>query len=108
MNARQLASASLLAAALVAMAWPAPARAEDASTYRECYKSIRRCQKSRCGSSDGTEQVSCMRQCNREYETCVNGAGGGGGMGSILNIPDKLTTPSSKQRKRDVHRQKTP
>jgi len=106
--ARRLASASLVAIALVAPAWSRPARAAQASTYHECYRSIRQCQKSRCAKTDGSEQVSCVRQCNSEYETCVGGAGGGATVGSILNIPDKLTTPTTKQHKRDVRRLQTP
>lgn len=47
-----------------------------------------------------------MRQCNREYETCVSGAGasgGTGGTGSIFNIPDRILTPN---KPRDMKRDK--
>jgi len=107
--ARSLASASFLAIALITTSWSGSARAAEASTYHECYRSIRQCQKSRCAKIDGSEQVGCVRQCNREYETCIGGAGGaGGGIDSILNLPNKLDTPTTKQRKREIHRQQTP
>jgi hypothetical protein len=105
-RAFQLAIAAL--AVVLAAAWTAPpAGADEAATYHECYRSIRSCQKSRCGQASGTDQVSCIRQCNREYETCVSGAGGGGGdLGSVLGIPEKLSTPTTKrERKRDMRRQ---
>lgn len=106
--ARHLASAALVVVIVGGTASLSPVAAAEASTYHECYRSIRECQKSRCGKDSGSEQVDCIRQCNREYETCVGGAGGAGSAGSILNIPDKLTTPTTKQRKRDVRRQQTP
>ncbi len=106
MAARQLGFRSL-AIALVAVGLVSlvPAvHADDAATYHECYRSIRSCQKTRCGHDTGSTQVSCMRECNKEYETCVGGAGGGT-LGGVLGIPEKLSTPTTKERKRDVRRQ---
>jgi hypothetical protein len=102
--ARQLALLALIMALAITTSAP-PASAADPSPYRDCYRSLRKCQKSRCAQIDGSEQVKCIRQCNREYETCVSGAGG---TGSIRNIPDKLTTPTSKKRKREIQRAPTP
>jgi hypothetical protein len=87
-----IAGALLLAAA--------PTHAEDATTTRECYRSIRQCQKSRCKGESGQTQVSCMRECNREYETCVGGAGTG-----VFNLPNLTETPTKRERKRDLKRE---
>jgi hypothetical protein len=83
------------------------AEPSEPTTFRECYKSIRSCQKSRCRTLDGEDQVTCIRQCNREYETCVSGAGGSSG--SVLDFPGKLLTPAKPKpnpKPRDMHRNK--
>lgn len=75
---RRVAPAVLLVTALLL---PAVGRAEPPSaptTFRECYKSAHSCQKSRCKALDGRDQVTCMQQCNREYETCTSHASTGG------------------------------
>jgi hypothetical protein len=99
------AAASLCLASLLGPAAGHAAEGDEPTTYRHCYKSVRACQKSRCGTIDDEDQVTCMRQCNREYETCVSGAGAGtdGGTGSIFDIPDKILTPN---KPRDMRRNK--
>jgi hypothetical protein len=99
--ARLLASASIVLITIIgAVAWSAqPTRADQAATSHECYRSIRSCQKSRCGGAAGSDQVNCMRQCNKEYETCVSSAG----TGIYSGFPTKLETPGT-ERKRDIHR----
>jgi hypothetical protein len=99
--ARLLASASIVLITSIGMVVCSalPTRADQAATAHECYRSIRSCQKSRCGSAAGSDQVSCMRQCNKEYETCVSGAG----TGTSSGFPTKLETPRT-TRKRDIPR----
>lgn len=78
---RRVAPAALLVTALLL---PISARAEPPSaptTFRECYKSAHSCQKSRCKALDGHEQVTCMQQCNREYESCASRAKSGDTVG---------------------------
>jgi hypothetical protein len=95
---------ALLAAAALAPAADPAAHAADATTYRECYKSIRSCQKSRCSKQDGQEQVSCMQQCNREYDSCAGAAGSGVG---ALGFPQKASTPVTKKQRRNLQRNQT-
>jgi hypothetical protein len=99
----------LVAAASVATGFAArrahAAESGEPTTARQCYKSVRACQKQRCSKIEDQDQVSCMRQCNREYETCVSGAGAGtsGGIGSVLGSPEKLLTPN---KPKDIRRKK--
>jgi len=95
---------ALLAAAALFPSVDQAAHAADATTYRECYKSIRSCQKSRCGKLDGQEQVTCIQQCNREYESCAGAAGSGG---SVLGFPQKASTPVTKKQRRNMQRNQT-
>jgi hypothetical protein len=96
-------AAGLCALSLIGARAAHGAERDAPTTYRDCYKSVRACQKSRCGTIDDADQVTCMRQCNREYETCVSGAGGaaGGGSGGIFDIPAKILTPN---KPRDMRR----
>ena len=78
---RRVMPAALLVTALL---FPIAGRAEPPSaptTFGECYKSAHSCQKSRCKALDGQEQVKCMQQCNREYESCTSHATSGGPVG---------------------------
>jgi hypothetical protein len=95
---------ALLTAAALFPSSDRAAYAVDAATYRECYKSIRSCQKSRCGKEDGQEQVTCMQQCNREYESCTGAAGSAG---SVLGFPQKASTPVTKKQRRNMERNQT-
>ena len=78
---RRVALAALLVTALLL---PIAGRAKDPgapTTFRECYKSAHSCQKSRCKALDGHDQVTCMQQCNREYESCTSAAKSGDTVG---------------------------
>jgi hypothetical protein len=68
--------AVIVAAALQAASAPA-AEANAPTTFQECYRSTHTCQKARCKALDGHEQVTCMQQCNREYESCASHAKSG-------------------------------
>ena len=101
---RCLRLAALLAAMTASASLAGAAQSGDATTYRDCYKSIRSCQKERCSKQDGAEQVTCMQQCNREYESCTSAAGSGG---SAHGYPQKASTPVSKKERRNMQRHQT-
>ncbi|MEO8606162.1 MAG: hypothetical protein ABI629_26560 [bacterium] len=88
-------------AAMLAEPRASAAESGEAATFGQCYKSIRACQKGRCSKADDQDQVACVRQCNREYETCVSGAGAGSGsVGDILGFPKKaFATPKPNMRR---------
>ena len=95
---------TILAASLL-LAAAAAAQSGDATTYEDCFRSLRTCQKKRCGNAAGQEQVTCVRQCAREYDTCVNGAGAGG---DAQGKRRKATPGGEKGSRRQVERYKTP
>ncbi|HSQ01370.1 MAG TPA: hypothetical protein VL049_29465 [Candidatus Dormibacteraeota bacterium] len=96
--------AALFAAVTASASLVGAAQPTEPTTYRECYKSIRACQKSRCSQQDGAEQVSCMQQCGREYDSCTSAAGSGG---SVLGFPQKGSTPVTKKERRNMQRQQS-
>jgi hypothetical protein len=73
--------------------------------FRECFKSLRSCQKSRCGKLDGPEQVSCVQQCGREYDSCAGAAQGGN---SAAKFPSKDATPAQAGKARPHNLQRKP
>ena len=78
---RSVISAALLFAGLIPLAARAAAPGAP-TTYRECYKSVQSCERTRCRTLDGRDQYTCMQQCYREYETCANAATGGSAAGA--------------------------
>ena len=95
---------ALLAALTASASMVGAAPPAEPTTYHECYRSIRGCQKTRCSKQDGAEQVSCMQQCGREYESCTSAAGSGG---SVLGFPQKAATPVTKKQRRNMQRQQS-
>jgi hypothetical protein len=78
---RSAIAAIFLITGLIPLAARAAAPAAP-TTYRECYKSVQSCERTRCKSLDGRDQVTCMQQCYREYETCASAASGGSAAGA--------------------------
>lgn len=80
----------------------ARAQTDPATSYHDCYKSLRSCQKQRCHDEVDLKQVECVRQCSREYDTCVSGARSGGAPAREVGGGKQKKPP------RDLERYRTP
>ncbi len=81
-------------AALVLITGSVPLAAHAAApgaptTYRECYKSVQSCERTRCRTLDGRDQFTCMQQCYKEYETCASAASSGSAAGAAAPATGK-------------------